>query len=390
MIVFLLVFITLYGGMHAYLFFKARAALEFGLTTGLGLALFMLLMILAPILVHILERQNWESAARSLAYVGYIWMALLFLFFSSSLLLDVHRLLLHLLALLSQKDFSNFSPAASVRFFAPALVAALATIYGLFEAGSIRVEKLTIRTPEIPAEVGSLRIAQISDLHLGLIVRQTRLEKILNLVEQAHPDILVSTGDLVDGEICHDEAVVELLQAVNPRFGKYAVTGNHEFYAGLDRALKRTEKAGFRVLRGERIDVAGVLSIAGVDDPEARSFRREAGLSEKQLLSQDAEPAPDLSGRKQRKFTILLKHRPVADSSALGLFDLQLSGHTHKGQIYPFTLLSLLFYPFDAGFFPLAKGSRLYVSRGSGTWGPPIRFLAPPEVTMIELMHAEL
>jgi len=138
--------------------------------------------------------------------------------------------------------------------------------------------------------------------------------------------------------------------------------------------LDFTQRAGFRLLRGKGITVDGVLNIAGVDDPTGLSYGEE-NISERGLLA----------SLPRDKFTILLKHRPVIDKESLGLFDLQVSGHTHRGQIFPFVLLSRLFFPYNSGLFQLSNHAILYVSRGSGTWGPPIRFLAPPEVTIFEV-----
>ena len=222
-------------------------------------------------------------------------------------------------------------------------------------------------------------IPVFTDVHLGLIVREGRLQKILDKVKEAQPDILVSTGDLVDGQIDDLTGLAELLNEIHPPFGKFAVTGNHEFYAGLDQALRFTEKAGFTVLRGEARDVAGFVTIAGVDDPTARYFGAVRGAPEPRLLA----------GVPRERFALLLKHRPVMGEEALGLVDMQLSGHTHKGQIFTFNYLSKIFFPHDAGLVHLPGNSFLYVSRGSGTWGPPIRFLAPPEVTIITLVHAD-
>jgi len=192
----------------------------------------------------------------------------------------------------------------------------------------------------------------------------------------AEPDILVSTGDLVDGQINGMGGLAELIHGVNPRYGKFAITGNHEFYAGLSQAMDFTEKAGFRILRGEGLTVEGLVNIAGVDDPAGNTNELYKGISEKELLS----------GLPREKFTLLLKHRPLIDKNALGLFDLQLSGHTHKGQIFPFSLITWMYYPVDSGCLKLVDNCYMYVSRGAGTWGPPIRFLSPPEVTVVELV----
>jgi predicted MPP superfamily phosphohydrolase len=202
------------------------------------------------------------------------------------------------------------------------------------------------------------------------------MEKILAIVRAEKPDIFISTGDLVDAQINHLPGLVELLSKIEARHGKFAITGNHEYYAGLDKALAFTRACGFTLLRGTAAS-SGVINIAGVDDPAGVQLKLEKPVSEKTLLSK----------LPRGKFTLLLKHQPRLDRGALGLFDLQLSGHTHKGQIWPFTWLSALTYPLNAGRFDLANGSVLYVSRGTGTWGPPIRFLSPPEVTVIELVR---
>jgi predicted MPP superfamily phosphohydrolase len=131
------------------------------------------------------------------------------------------------------------------------------------------------------------------------------------------------------------------------------------------------------MLRGTSVKVAGgAVALVGVDDLEVHG-RRQNGSS--------ADGAA-LKGAGSGLFTILLKHRPLVEKDAVGAFDLQLSGHTHKGQIYPFSLLTALAFPFHAGDYRLPGGGLLHVSRGSGTWGPPVRFLCPPEITVIDLL----
>jgi uncharacterized protein len=182
----------------------------------------------------------------------------------------------------------------------------------------------------------------------------------------------------VDGQINNLGGLAELFKEVTPRFGKFAVTGNHEFYAGLNQALEFTEQSGFKVLRGESSIVAGLVTIAGIDDPARGWVNMPGRPAEKEVLSLIP----------QGTFIVFLKHRPAVEPRSIGMFDLQLSGHVHKGQIFPFNLLTHLFYPVKSGYSTLPQNSSLYVSRGTGTWGPPIRFLAPPEVTVIELISS--
>jgi len=379
MTLFLLSFFLIYGGVHLYAFLKVKAAFALSSSASILIAACMGIMVLAPVIVHVSEKAGHELFARVLSFTGYIWMGLLFLFFSSSLVIDLYRLLIYLSGMILGFDLSLISPSKRAAFFIPFFAAVVVCVYGYFEARDIRTERVRITTPKIPAEAGRVKIVQISDVHLGLIVREERLKRILRVVKSESPDILVSTGDLVDGQINDLAGLVCLLEGVNPRYGKFAVTGNHEFYAGLDQAIEFTSRAGFKMLRGDKFAVDGLLTIAGVDDPAESRYSQRHGRNERELLS----------GIHPNTFTILLKHRPLVDTHSIGLFDLQLSGHVHKGQIFPFSLITWLYYPIHAGKLNIRDNSLLYVSRGSGTWGPPIRFLSPPEVTVIELVPME-
>jgi predicted MPP superfamily phosphohydrolase len=377
---FWITFLLTYSVMHLYAFLKAKAAFAFHIATGIFLILFMVAMIFAPAIVRISEHHGLEYTARIISYIGYAWMGILLLFIPVSFIIDLYRFALYLLKRRLRRDLVSFVPSAKLSFLIPLAFSALIASYGYFEAKNIHTDKIIIRTSKIPEEVGKLRIVQISDVHLGLIVREEKLKRILKEVKTANPDILVSTGDLVDGQIDSLTGLTELFKEIHPRYGKFAITGNHEFIAGFNQSLDFTEKAGFTVLRGEGLTVSGLINIAGVDDPAGKLYGLFRDVREKELLS----------GLPGDKFTLLLKHRPLVDENALGLFDLQLSGHTHKGQIFPYSLLTKIYYPAHAGYLNLFNNSSLYVSSGAGTWGPPIRFLSPPKITVIELIHEDV
>ena len=373
---FLFSFFLIYGACNFYVFMKAKAALHPGTGVSLVMAGFILAMVACPFIVRMSEKSGHEGLATLAAYIGYAWLGLVFLFVSASFAFDIYRFLLYAGGTLLKRDFSAASIPARYAFFVPLGLAISIAVYGYFEAKQIRTEHVLIRTSKLPEGRERLRIVQISDVHLGLIVGEDQLRSILRAVEKAGPDILVSTGDLVDAEICSVKGFADLLAGVRPEYGKFGVTGNHEFYAGLTQSLDCAGKAGITMLRGKALTVGGLINIAGVDDPTARFFDLATSATEKDILS----PLP------AGTFTLLLKHRPIVSKESLGLFDLQLSGHTHKGQIFPFSLVTRLYYPIHAGLLELVNGSHLYVSRGAGTWGPPIRFLSPPEVTVIDLI----
>lgn len=376
MSLFFLFIVVVYGSLHVYAFLRARIAFAFGPAAGAVLALFMLFMVFAPFLVRLLEQHDYEASARVFAYLAYLWMAALFLFFCSSLVLDVAALVTRFAGLALRSDLSAYLPSARTLSLASIGLSLALSVYGYFEAQDIRTEHVRVETAKLPAGVDRLTIAQISDVHLGLIIRGRRLEQVLDIVRAEKPDIFISTGDLVDAQINHLEGLAERLRAIRAPYGNYAITGNHEYYAGLLKALAFTREAGFRVLRNEAVE-AGPITIAGIDDRTAVQMKLEKPVSEKELL----EKLP------RDRFILFLKHQPRVERSSTGLFDLQLSGHTHRGQIFPFTLVVRFIFPTIAGDYDLGKGSLLHVSRGTGTWGPPIRFLSPPEVTVIELVR---
>jgi hypothetical protein len=260
-------------------------------------------------------------------------------------------------------------------FLCIAGIAVALSAYAIVEATRIEIVRVRIATDRLPASVPSLRIAQITDLHLGHIHRNGKAREVAAIVARERPDLFVSTGDLVDGELDGVAELAEILRGVPAPRGKFAVLGNHEYYAGIGRAIAFTRKSGFTLLRDESVVIDNAVRLVGVDDPAGARFDRTGGPSEADVLA----------SRPDGLFTVLLKHRPQLDPATGGKFDLQLSGHTHHGQIFPFRLLTRLIYPLLAGDHPVTGGGILHVSRGTGTWGPPMRFLAPPEVTIVEI-----
>lgn len=383
MLLFFVTFFVLYGMINLYFFLKLRAAFKPTQPVKLiaGLTLFMLTFV--PALIRFFERQGHESLAISLSYVGYLWMAFIVLFFFFGIITDLIRVIFSL-----GKKIGILNPFAvprgvigikgdKISFLLPLLVSTVLVIYGLIEASSLRVERVSIKTEKIHQ---NLRIVQISDVHLGLLIRERKLSKIASEIKRLSPDILVSTGDLVDGQIEHLDGLSEILRDISTRYGKFAVTGNHEFYRDIEKSLSFMSKAGFTVLRNQGVFIEELnLSIVGVDDPESVRFGHKAKVSENDLLSEFAD----------KGFVLLLKHRPIVEAQSVGLFDLQLSGHTHKGQFFPFGLVTALYYEKHAGCLSKFNRCYLYTSRGAGTWGPPIRIFAPPEITLIELIRAD-
>ena len=366
---FLVIFLFIYAAVHALVFWGFFPLLQNHYALPGLLGLWMAAMIAAPIAVRLCEQQGFEPLARGLAWVGYSWMGGVFIAFSLFAVIAGWDLLIKLaswpIPALARCSIHSATSAGLVLF-----LVIIGCCYGLYEARNLRTERVTLTSPKLPPGSRPLRIAQISDLHLGLIHRDETLAPIIARLQQLEPDLLVATGDIVDAQINHLEGLAELWQKLTPPLGKFAVTGNHEYYAGLDQALDFLDKSGFRVLHNESIEVGDYLKLVGVDDP-ARA-------------NQPAEE--EALGSPSERFTLLLKHRPTVEDNSVNGFDLQLSGHTHRGQIFPFNLLTGLEYPRQNGLYALPGGAHLYTSRGTGTWGPPMRILSPPEITLFEIV----
>jgi predicted MPP superfamily phosphohydrolase len=382
MSLFLLTFLSIYGAMHLYLFVKARSALTAGLGASVGMALFLTLMVVAPVAVRLLDRHGMHLAGRYLAYAAYTWMGLLFFFFCLSLCLDVYNLCMKFLALLPGSSTGSLVWQSRRSFIFITLGVFFLGSWSAYSAWQIRVDRVVLATEKLPPQLDKLTIAQICDVHLGPMVGERRLARIIGLLERVKPDLVVATGDLVDAQMDQLNNLAAMLATLNPPLGKFAIAGNHEFYAGIRQSGRFLKAAGFKFLRNEDFELNGLINLVGVDDPAGKRRYPEIGQvgKEEKILLADSD---------SERFTLLLKHRPTVEKESLGRFDLQLSGHTHGGQIFPFNLITRLFYPRQRGLYRLPKGSLLYVSRGTGTWGPPMRLLSPPEVTLVELQRVE-
>lgn len=375
MFVVISIFLTLYGGMHFYILRKTVAA--FSVSSG-PLLVVLIFLLLAPLVAEILKSARLFSVAEPLGWIGYMWMGFAFLFFFFFLSLDLGVLLLQGGdRLFGGQTGRILVPSPRLSFLLAATLALAATAHGFFAARQILLGQVRIETAQLGPGSVPVRIVQVSDLHLDLWSDRRRIERIAETIESLRPDLLVCTGDLFDLDPDRLNACLEPLRRLAPRFGKLAVTGNHEGYMGPVRTRAAFARAGFRMLAQDGVTVNGNIHIAGVDDPAVHNRIGMDRRAERELL----ERFP------RQGFTVLLKHQPRVDREAAKRFDLQLSGHTHGGQIFPFHLISRLAYPqARPGLSRPAPGTWLYVNRGTGTWGPPIRFLAPPEITVIDLV----
>lgn len=377
MTLFLLLYLTIYGGLNTYTLLKLRTAFRLGPHGTFWLILLFIIMVLAPFLVRQLEHHNLMTGARLCAGIAYTWMALVFWFFGFSILFDAWNLIIRLLGFLGLSIIAKgliLSPAWSVGLSLTGM-AFLAGIAQLLE-NHLSVETHILKTERFRPDTPPLRIVQISDLHLGLTQGRERLDQVLVAIKALNPDILVSTGDFIDSIDPSMNALADHMAALTLSIGKFAVFGNHEFYTGVPGSTAWHQRAGFTILRhaSTAVDWHGTpIIISGVDDPAVLHSGKIGDLREGNILPPAAQNRP---------FSLLLKHQPRVSAEAIDRFDLQLSGHTHGGQIFPFHLFVRWVYPYFSGTHHIPPHSLLYTNRGTGSWGPSMRLGSTREITL--------
>jgi len=362
--------------VHLYIGLRLLPGMDLGV---FGMLLGIVLLGLSAVLVRIglvapsLRRSRWSGP---LAWAGLLAMG----FFSSLLVLT----LLRDVALLVLTVAGAASPAITYdSALAVPLLALLVTAIGFINARRLaRVVKVDVPIAGLPQELAGYAIAQISDIHVGPTIKRAYLNAIVTKVNSLKPDAIAVTGDLVDGSVQRLAMHTAPLGRLAAPDGVFFVTGNHEYYSGAEQWIAEVRRLGLRVLLNEHVirrRGQASLMIAGVTDYTAQHFN-PAHRSDPQ---QAAAGAPEDVAVK-----VLLAHQPrSAPAAADAGFDLQLSGHTHGGQFFPWNFFVPLQQPFVAG-LNRVRSLWVYTSRGTGYWGPPKRFGAPSEITLVRLVPA--
>lgn len=375
---------TFLGGLHYYI--ARRLILDPALPEPWRGGLLVALVVLGATLVlqPVGERLVRPPLSRVIAWPASLWMGFAFLVTIQLLAIDALLWLFGSAAAAAPRAAGGLPAGSGIRAAAVALLAFVAGAAGLRSAlGDPQRRRVEIVLSRWPAALDGFRIVQISDLHIGPILGRRFAERVVAQVNRLEPDLVAVTGDLVDGSVRNLKGEVAPLADLRARHGVFFVTGNHDHYSGASAWAAHAETLGMRVLRNERSEIRqgeAAFDLIGVDDHRG------------DLLGPDGREdlAAALAGRDPARPALLLAHDPSTfrRASALGI-DLQLSGHTHGGQIWPFGWLVRLVIPFVAGRYQ-RNGAELYVSRGTGFWGPPMRILAPAEVTELVLRSASL
>lgn len=383
LVIFLSVAAVVFGGGHYYIF--ARLAHYFDLTGNarkyLAIALsslFIILMVSLPI-TRLLSRE----AATPLAFFAYTWLGVAMMLGLSLLACDIATGVMPIFI------FNQGNPERRLflqNIFGIAAVSSATILSGTALWNGLRpvtVKSFPVKIAKLPANRNGFKIVQITDLHIGPTISGAWLRQVVDKANALNADVITLTGDLVDGSVADLSPHVESLRDLRAKHGVLFVTGNHEYYSGVDEWIAHFETLGVRVLRNERVTLfddtnANPIDFAGIDDFASGHFPGHGPDLPKALAERDTQNP-----------LILLAHQPAAirEAAAHGV-DLQLSGHTHGGQIWPWNYFVYIQQPYVSGLHTYPKsGSQIYVSDGTGFWGPPMRLGTSAEITEITLIN---
>lgn len=363
--VFVSVALSVWTAMHAYVFWRLASVpwVEDHVEPKVMAWAAMGLALSFPV-SRLLNARRLAVVGRPLEFFAANWMGVMFLLLTMLLAVDVLTV--------GGWAFSRIAPEMRG---AAAIVAMLLAVVALIQG--MRPPVVTeheVRLPGLPKERDGIVLVAISDLHLGSMIGGAWMRRLIARLNGLKPDVVVVVGDLVDSEVGALEPLLPVLRTLRAPLGVWAVTGNHEYYAGLDRSISLLEAAGYSVLRDRSAEIAPGLVIAGVDDLGAR---RQFGGNDQALQL--------ALGKRPPGAVILLSHSPVQAEKAASLgAGLMLSGHTHNGQIWPFNYLVRLSTRLVGGRYEI-DGMTVIVGRGTGTWGPRMRLWKPSEILRITL-----
>jgi len=370
-------FLAFVGGVNAYVFIRVLQAIP--RDSGIRKAVIVLFWAIAASFIagRLLESYGPSFLSKLLIWVGSFWFAALLYFLLSVVLLDLLRLIHHFVPFFPAAVTDNYAAAKRITALGVAVMVGLLLVFGHVNSRMPRVRTMTLQVAKKAGDLDSLNIVAVSDIHLGTIVGRKRLSQIVERINSLDPDVVLLPGDIVDEDLTsiRENSVGDPLRDIRSRYGVYAATGNHEYIGGVLEAVAYLADHGLILLRDRAVLVADAFYIVGRDDRSANRF----GAEQRKKLSELMEDVDT------NRVVLLMDHQPFGlEEAAENGVDLQVSGHTHYGQIWPISYITRCVYEIPWGY--KKKGdTHYYVSNGVGTWGPPLRIGNRPEIVNIRL-----
>jgi len=376
-LIFLVVVLTFYCGVNLYIFLHGLQAFSISPVIRKIYIFAFILLASAFFLGRIIERIKIGIISNTLVWVGSYWLAAMVYFLLLVLLIDIFRLIHHQIPFFPQIFYQNPMKVHFYLGIGSVLIVGLILIAGRINALHPRIRQLEIKVDKKVAGEEEFKIALASDLHLGTVVGPRQLQKMVKQINMVCPDLILFAGDIIDEDpgLLIKKDLGKQLQDLRAPFGIYTVTGNHEYIGGVTAANQYLQNHGIIVLRDSVLTLSNGIVLVGREDREAHRFSGKSRRSLEKLLKNIDREKP----------VILIDHQPVNLQEAVeNQINLQLSGHTHHGQLWPFNYITSAIYSISYGYRKIGD-THFYVSCGYGTWGPPIRTSSRPEIVVLKL-----
>jgi predicted MPP superfamily phosphohydrolase len=376
MILFFAIFLSLYGSINYYIFIRGWQALSAFPALRIYYLVFFIFFAVSFIAAKVAADIIPAFLYDIMMWAGSFWFAFMAYFLLAAAGIDLFRLICHLFNLTPSFIYKNYELAKQVTLLVVLFVVTVIVIAGYINAHNVQVTTINITLPRFDAKIKELNIAAASDIHISPVNDGKFLNKIVSKINSLNPDIVLFAGDIVDDKasVLKERNIGKEFNSLKSKYGTYAITGNHEFINGADEAVEYMRELGINVLRDSSVLIDSSFYVIGREDRTKTGH----GIKRKDL----AELVNNIS---KNYPAILLDHTPFnleeAEKNGIGL---QISGHTHHGQIFPGNLITKMVYELSWGY--LKKGNtHYYVSCGAGTWGPPVKIGNISEIVNLKI-----
>jgi uncharacterized protein len=376
-IIFFSVVFTVFALINFYVFIRGWQALPQGNTVRKIYFVLFLIAFFSFMGGRILERYYYSAFTDILIWIGSFWFAAIMYFLFIVIFLDILRTINTSTPLYPSFATFNYPLTKQIVFALSVVIVGGVLAYGYYNAKNPKIQKLELNIYKNCGELKELNIVMISDMHLGTIISNSRLTDMIDKTNSLNPDIILLAGDIVDedlGPVIRNN-IGETFKNFKSKYGTYGITGNHEYIGGVEEACTYLNAHNITMLRDSAVKIENAFYIIGREDRDVIRFAGKKRKSLEELVKQTDKNCP----------LILMNHQPFdLDESVKNDIDLQLSGHTHHGQLFPLNFITSMVFELSTGY--LKKGqTHFYVSTGAGTWGPPVRIGNTPEIVNIKL-----
>jgi uncharacterized protein len=380
-IIFISVVLLVYIGTNFYIFIRGNQALPDIPWIKITFYVIFTFLILAYIIGMILERTNPSEISTLIKLIGAYWLGAMLYFFLIIVLIDLLRAVNHFLPFFPQFISENYERTKLITAGFSIMIVLVILIFASYNAYHPITRSIDISMNKQANKLKSLKIVMVSDIHIGAELGKKPLEKLVDSINSLNPDIVLMPGDIID-EAAKEVIRLNLgesLKNIKTKYGVYASTGNHEYIGGIDEAVQYINSVNIILLRDNFIVIDSSFYLVGREDHDKKRF-----------FGTDRKPLNEIMKKVDRTLpVILLDHQPIhLEEAENNGIDLQLSGHTHNGQIFPFNYITRLVYELDWGYKRRGE-TQYYISCGYGTWGPPMRLGNKPEIVVFNINFRE-